>query len=79
MRMPWAQQKVENWMSSVKVWKRQPCMPRTIRAETSQPEPEMAQLVPSIIRALFKNFASRRNQVAYAELIQLESKFLELR
>ena len=51
-------------MSSVRVWKSQPCMPRTMRCETSQPEPEMAQLVPDIMRALLRSFASRMNQVA---------------
>ena len=51
-------------MSSVKVWKPQPCMPRTMRSETIQPEPEMAQLVPIIMRALLRNFASRKNHSA---------------
>ena len=51
-------------MSSVSVWKSQPCMPRTMRSETIQPEPEMAQLVPTIMRALLRNLASRMNQSA---------------
>ena len=77
--MLFAQQNVENWMSSVSVWKSHPCMPLMILPETSQPEPEIAQLVPTIMRALFRNFASRMNQSAFAAEIQLESKFLELR
>ena len=51
-------------MSSVSVWKSQPCMPRTMRSETIQPDPEIAQLVPTIMRALLRNLASRMNQSA---------------
>ncbi len=61
--MPLAAQNVENWMSSVRVWKAQPCMERMILLETIQPEPEMAQPVPSIMRALLRKRASRRNQM----------------
>ena len=77
--MLFAQQNVENWMSSVRVWKSHPCMPLMILPETSQPDPEMAQLVPTIMRALFRNLASRMNHRALAAEIQLESKFFELR
>ena len=62
--MPLAEQKVENWMSSVSVWKSQPCMPRTMDAATIHPEPEIAQLVWDIMRALLRNLASRMNQMA---------------
>ena len=72
-------QNVENWMSSVSVWKSQPRMPSTILAETRYPEPETAQEVWQIMRALFRKRASRMNQIAYAAEIQLLPKFLELR
>ena len=62
--MPLAAQKVENWMSSVSVWKSQPCMPWMTRELTIQPEPEMAQLVPRSMRELLRNLASRRNHSA---------------
>ena len=64
MRMPLAAQNVENWMSSVRVWKSQPCMPWTMRADTIQPDPEMAQPVPHSMRELLRNFASRKNHSA---------------
>ena len=54
-------------------------MPSTILAEIRYPDPETAQEVPQIMRALLRKRASRKNAVAYAAEIQELPKFLELR
>ena len=79
MRTPWTAQNVENWMSSVSEWNCQPRMPSTILAEIRYPDPETAQEVPQIMRALLRKRASHKNAVAYAAEIQELPKFLELR
>ena len=62
---------MENSMSSVSRWNFHPPYRRTISLEIKKPVPEMAQLVPSIMRALFRYFASRRNHSEYPAVIQL--------
>ncbi len=52
---------IENSMSSVSRWNFQPPYFCTTLLLSRNPVPEIAQLVPSIMRALFKYLASRKN------------------
>ncbi len=54
IRTPWMAQNVENWISSVSVWKSQPFMPSMSLALTRYPEPDTAQEVWQIMRALLR-------------------------